>query len=79
LTYADAVKVLGGSGPLVGIADNVLGGLLSVATAGGSEVALSLFDAKAEVIRLGHVVTGWIRESVSGLGRHQRSGHPRPH
>jgi hypothetical protein len=73
LTYADAVKVLGGSGPLVGIADNVLGGLLSVATAGGSEVALSLFDAKAEVIRLGHVVTGRIRESVSGLGRYQRS------
>ncbi|NMO56212.1 hypothetical protein HH310_34175 [Actinoplanes sp. TBRC 11911] len=73
LTYADAVKVLGGSGPLLDFADNVLGGLLSVATAGGSEVALSLFDAKAEVIRLGRVVTGRIRESVTGLGRYQRS------
>lgn len=41
LTYTDAVKILGGSGPLVTIADNVLGGALSVATAGGSDVALS--------------------------------------
>jgi hypothetical protein len=73
LTYADAVKVLGGSGPLVGVADNLLGGVLSLATAGGSDVALSLFDAKAEVIRLGHLVTGRIRESVNGLGRFQRS------
>ena len=37
LSYTDAVKILGGSGPLTKVADNLLGGLLSVATAGGSD------------------------------------------
>jgi hypothetical protein len=73
LTYADAVKLLGGSSPWVRAADNVLGGALTLATGGGSDVALSLFDAKAEVIRLGQVITGKITETVRGLGRYDRS------
>jgi hypothetical protein len=73
LTYTDAVKLLGGSGPLAAIADNLLGGALSLATAGGSDVALSLFDAKSEAIRLGHLVTTRINDSVRGLGRYDRS------
>ncbi|MGW4947995.1 NACHT domain-containing protein [Actinoplanes sp. NPDC004185] len=73
LTYAGAVKLLGGSSPLVTVADNLLGGALSLATAGGSEVALSLFDAKAEAIRLGHLVAGKLTDTVRGLSRYDRS------
>jgi hypothetical protein len=73
LTYADAVKVLGGSGPLAHAVDNLLGGALTVATAGGSNLAISLFDAKTEVVRLGGLVTAKIADTVRGLGRHDRS------
>ncbi|WP_213452167.1 NACHT domain-containing protein [Rhizomonospora bruguierae] len=73
LSYADAVRILGGSGPLAKAAENLLGGALTVATAGGSELAISLFDAKAEVVRLGGLVTARIGDSVRGLGRHDRS------
>ncbi|MFI5937525.1 NACHT domain-containing protein [Actinoplanes sp. NPDC051494] len=73
LTYADAVKLLDGSSPLVKAADNLLGGALALATAGGSEVALGFFDAKAEVARLGQVVAGKITDQVRGLGRYDRS------
>ncbi|UQU66375.1 hypothetical protein COUCH_08925 [Couchioplanes caeruleus] len=73
LRYADAVKLLGGAGPVLRTMDDLLGGALAVATGGGSEVALSLFDAKAEVIRLGHVVAGKIQDSVRVLGRYDRS------
>ncbi|MFC4069194.1 NACHT domain-containing protein [Actinoplanes subglobosus] len=73
LTYVDAVKLLGGSGPLMKAADNLLGGALAVATAGGSEAAISLFDAKTEVIRLGHLVAEKITDVVRGQGRYDRS------
>ncbi|MFJ6198249.1 NACHT domain-containing protein [Micromonospora sp. NPDC092111] len=73
LSYADAVTILGGSGPLAKAVDHLLGGALTVATAGGSDLAISLFDAKAEVVRLGSLVTAKISDSVRGLGRHARS------
>ncbi|GGM58245.1 hypothetical protein GCM10011608_49000 [Micromonospora sonchi] len=73
LSYADAVRILGGRGPLAKAVDNLLGGALTVATAGGSDLAISLFDAKAEVIRLGNLVTAKISDAVRGLGRHDRS------
>ncbi|WP_250032953.1 NACHT domain-containing protein [Paractinoplanes maris] len=73
LSYADAVRILGGTGPFAQAADTLLGGVLSVATAGGSDLAISLFDAKTEVVRLGGLVTTRINDSVRGLGRHDRS------
>lgn len=73
LSYTDAVKILGGSGPLAKAVDNLLGGALTVATAGGSDLAIGLFDAKTEVVRLGGLVTARISDSVRGLGRHDRS------
>ncbi|MET0491923.1 MAG: ATP-binding protein [Actinoplanes sp.] len=73
LRYAGAVRLLGGSSPAVKAFDNLLGGALSVATAGGSDVALSLFDAKAEIIRLGHLLTAQVTDSVRGHGRYTRS------
>ncbi|MCO8270722.1 hypothetical protein M1L60_08925 [Actinoplanes sp. TRM 88003] len=73
LSYADAVRILGGTGPLAKAVDNLLGGVLSMATAGGSDLAISLFDAKTEVVRLGQLVTVQINDSVRGLGRYDRS------
>ncbi|GGN95525.1 hypothetical protein GCM10010112_85900 [Actinoplanes lobatus] len=73
LSYLDAVKLLGGSGPFMKVADNVLGGVLSVATAGGSEVAVSLFDAKTEAVRLGQLVTDRITDIVRGQTRYNRT------
>ncbi|BAL91083.1 hypothetical protein AMIS_58630 [Actinoplanes missouriensis 431] len=73
LSYNDALKLLGGSGPLAKAADNVLGGALSVATAGGSDAAISLFDAKTEVVRLGRLVTQKITDLVRGQSRYNRS------
>ncbi|BCJ54877.1 hypothetical protein Asp14428_63520 [Actinoplanes sp. NBRC 14428] len=73
LRYVDAVRLLDGAGPAAKAVDDLLGGLLSVATAGGSEVALSLFDAKTEMVRLGREVTGRLSDTVRGLSRHDRS------
>ncbi|GGN23301.1 energy-coupling factor transporter ATP-binding protein EcfA2 [Actinoplanes campanulatus] len=73
LSYLDAVKLLGGSGPLMKVADNVLGGVLSVVTAGGSDAAMSLFDAKTEAVRLGHLVTDKITDIVRGQTRYNRT------
>ncbi|WP_229071088.1 NACHT domain-containing NTPase [Actinoplanes sp. DH11] len=73
LTYNDALKLLGGSGPLLRLTDNTLGGALAVATAGGSEAATSLFDAKTEVIRLGRLVSARITDLVRGQSRYNRS------
>lgn len=73
LSYTDAVKVLGGAGPGTEVVSNLLGGALTAATAGGADVALSLFDAKGEVVRLGQVVTTRLHERVRGLARHDRS------
>ncbi|MFG1604212.1 NACHT domain-containing protein [Actinoplanes sp. NPDC049265] len=73
LRYADAVRLLGGTGPAAAGVENLLGTALSLATAGGSEVALSLFDAKTEMVRLGRVAAGQLRDKWSGYGRYERN------
>ncbi|HWS36476.1 MAG TPA: hypothetical protein VN408_27540, partial [Actinoplanes sp.] len=73
LKYADAVKLLGGAGPLLTVADNLAGTALLLGTAGGSELAVSLFDAKGEATRIGHQVAGRITDLVRGQGRFDRS------
>ena len=74
LAYSDAVRLLGGSGSRVVTAlDRLTGGLLLAATAAGSGFALSLFDARAELVRLsGDLVTG-LSERLRGLDRFGRS------
>ncbi|SHN39174.1 NACHT domain-containing protein [Cryptosporangium aurantiacum] len=74
LTYADAVLLLGGrQSKVVSALDALAGGALLAASAGGSALALSLFDAKGELARLsGSLVTG-LSERVSGLSRFERS------
>src|SRR5262245_42491227 len=50
LSYADAVRLLGGrQSRTVAALDRLAGGLLLVASAAGSGFALSLFEAKGEV------------------------------
>ncbi|QKW37066.1 hypothetical protein HUT06_26170 [Actinomadura sp. NAK00032] len=62
LSYADAVKLLGGTDSrIVAALDRLTGGLLLALTGGGSAFALSLFDAKGELARLSG-------ELVAGLG-----------
>lgn len=73
LRYADAVTLLGGSGPLLRLADRTLGTALTVATAGGSEIAMSLFDAKSEAVKLGEAALGRLSDRVRGLTRYDRS------
>ncbi|GLY94797.1 hypothetical protein [Actinoplanes sp. NBRC 103695] len=73
LRYADAVRLLGGSGPIADAVDNLLGSALSLATAGGSDVALGLFDAKAEMVRLGRLAAGQLQDRWTGYGRYDRN------
>jgi hypothetical protein len=74
LAYSDAVRLLGGTGSrAVTALDRLTGGLLLAATAAGSGFALSLFEARAELVRLsGELVTG-LSERLRGLDRFGRS------
>ena len=76
LSYADAVKLLGGreDRTIAGL-DRLVGGLLLVASAAGAGFALSLFDPKSELARLsGDLVSGLADRlrGVSRLGRSER-------
>jgi hypothetical protein len=73
LRYSDAVTLLGGSGPLLRAADKAAGAVLTLATAGGSDLALSLFDARTEAVKLGEAALGRLSDSVRGLRRYDRT------
>jgi hypothetical protein len=73
LRYSDAVTLLGGSGPLLRAADRVAGAALTLATAGGSDLALSLFDARSEAVKLSEAALGRLSDSVRGLRRYDRT------
>lgn len=76
LSYADAVRVLGGrENRTVAALDRLAGDLLLVASAAGAGFALSLFDPKSELARLsGDLVSGLAERlrGVSRLGRSER-------
>ena len=76
LSYADAVRLLGGrEDRTVAALDRLAGGLLLVASAAGAGFALSLFDPKSELARLsGDLVSGLAERlrGVSRLGRSER-------
>ena len=71
--YADAVKLLGGGSPLVKVLDRAFSGVLLAATGGGSELAISLFDGKAEAVRLGEWAVTGLRDKIKGYGRYDRT------
>ncbi|WP_066364833.1 NACHT domain-containing protein [Herbidospora mongoliensis] len=69
VTYADAVKLLGGQSRTIKALDTALGlGLLA-----GGPITLSLFDAKTEALRLAHQIFGDLREKVSRVPRATRT------
>ncbi|KAA9381903.1 hypothetical protein F5972_03555 [Microbispora cellulosiformans] len=73
LSYTDAVKLLGGSSRVITALSRLAGGTLTVASAGGSDVALSLFDLKGEVDQLSQSLFATLRDRVRGLSRFRRT------
>ncbi|MFC8127393.1 NACHT domain-containing protein [Streptomyces sp. NPDC057302] len=74
MSYADAVRLLGGSeSPALAALDRLTGGALLVATGGGSALALSLFDARGELARLSQSLVAGLAERSRGLGRFDRT------
>ncbi|MGW0811075.1 NACHT domain-containing protein [Nonomuraea sp. NPDC002799] len=73
LGYEDAVRILGKESAVVRAFGRLAASGLTVASAGGSEVALSLFDLKGEVERLAQDAVSVVRERVGGLTRFERS------
>jgi hypothetical protein len=76
LSYADAVRLLGGrENRTIAALDRLVGGVLLVASAAGTGFVLSLFDPKSELARLsGDLVSGLAERlrGVSRLGRSER-------
>ena len=72
-TYADAVRLLGGTGPITAAADLALGGALLAGSAAGVPGVLGLFDAKTELVRMGHALIAGLDDRVRGLGRLDRT------
>jgi hypothetical protein len=73
LSYADAAKLIGGESPVLAALNRVTGGLLLTATAGGSELAISLFDAKGELARLSADLVTGLAARLRGLSRYDRT------
>ncbi len=74
LSYADAVRLLGGrQSRTVTALDRLAGGLLLVASAAGSGFALSLFEAKGELARLSGELVQGLGKRLRGLDRFGRT------
>jgi hypothetical protein len=74
LSYADAVKLLGGADSrAVKALDNLCGGLLLATALGGNAFVLNLFEAKGELARLSGELVKDLRDKVRGLSRFDRS------
>ncbi|MCG5439606.1 NACHT domain-containing protein [Micromonospora foliorum] len=74
LSYADAVRLLGGENSrFVTWFDKLTGWSLLGASVGGMPGALSIFDAKAEFVRLGHELVRNVSDQRSGLSRYDRT------
>lgn len=73
LSYADAVRLLGGEkSRVVDWFDKLTGGALLAASA-PVPALLGIFDAKAEFVRLGHELVRGVSEKRSGLSRYDRT------
>jgi hypothetical protein len=73
LTYADAVRILGGQSQLVTVIDRAAGGFLLAATAGGGGLAMSLFDAKSELFRTSQSLISDLADRIARLNRIDRT------
>ncbi|MEU4478808.1 hypothetical protein AB0F68_12190 [Micromonospora sp. NPDC023966] len=73
LSYADAVRLLGGEkSRFVDWFDKLTGGVLLAASV-PVPALLSIFDARAEFVRLGHDLVRGLSEKHSGLSRYGRT------
>lgn len=73
LSYADAVRLLGGEkSRVVDWFDKLTGGALLAASV-PVPALLGIFDAKAEFVRLGHELVRGVSEKRSGLSRYGRT------
>jgi hypothetical protein len=73
LSYADAVRLLGGERSRFVEAFDRLAGWTMLAGAGPLPALLSLFDAKGELVRLGRDLLRHLSEQRSGLSRYGRT------
>jgi hypothetical protein len=73
LSYADAAKLLGGESAAITALGKLAGTSLTVASAGGIDLALHLFDVKEETERLSQDAIRTLRQRLTGLHRFKRS------
>jgi hypothetical protein len=74
LSYADAVKLLGGTSPVLGALGKLAGVVgLTTAAAGGVDVALNLLGLRDEMVSLGQDAVVALRNRVMKLNRFKRS------
>ncbi|WP_435859083.1 NACHT domain-containing protein [Streptomyces neyagawaensis] len=73
LRYADAVRLLGGNGPVLDALDRVVGGALTTAVGPAPELVLSLFKADAQLAQLSRSLVSSTAERIQGLGRFERT------
>ncbi|WP_433544851.1 NACHT domain-containing protein [Streptomyces sp. CA-294286] len=73
LSYRDAVAILGGDSEALTAADRALGGALSMATGGTSDVVLGLFGAQGRLLRLGRDLTAGLRDRLRPSERAERT------
>jgi len=74
LSYADAVRLMGGrDSQAVAALDRLTGGLLLAASAAGAGFAVSLFEAKGELARLSNELVRGLEQRLRGLDRFSRS------
>lgn len=78
LSYADAVKLLGGGDKgIVGALDRLTGGLVQATTGGTGQLLLSLFDAEGELASLNKKLVTGLGDKLRGLGRFDRTSRLR--
>lgn len=73
LSYGDAVKLLGGQSRVVSVLSRFAGAGLTVLSAGGVDVVLSLFDLKNEVSQLSEDAVVSLRNRLTKIDRFSRS------
>jgi hypothetical protein len=74
MSYADAVRLLGGEGPTVKALERITGGLaLVTAVIGAPAALLGWLGARGEFIRLSHELVRSVSERRSGLSRYNRT------
>jgi hypothetical protein len=74
LSYADAVRLMGGrESRIVAALDRLAGGVLLAASASGSGLALNLFSAKSELAQLSSELVRGLGQRLRGLDRFSRT------